>query len=576
MSNILINLTPRFWKDAVPSEADLPTGGNVIGDARTAEDTSVIYIWDGDAWNATGGGGGGDISGSGTATQIAVFSSSTGITSSSALSFTAALLSVIGGASLSTRLSFSASTSASGTALYRPDTNEMAISIAGSQVFRALAGAVSVTGDASVSGTLTANLLTGPYFTSATYTVSPNQKLFNIIPNFNVVTGAASNIFTLVAEPLLTVATGQTWGSFYGMATNTRRRSASDLGTLTNQYGFEASTGHLNTVDAGAVTTNSFGFQVRPNADAGTITNMYGFYFQAPSTGGTLTNLTGFYYGGPGGATNSSGLSDNTSPSGTNFLYQTGSAANLLTGALTTSALNVTGLTASKVVFTDGSKNLTSSGTVALNQGGTGQTTKAPAFDALSPMSASGDLIYGGTSGTGTRLVKGSDGQVLTLVSGLPAWAPAGGSVTYGTDLHWVNGFNGFGSTGTKIGKFSNVVQAVTTNGDITYASNPSNNGDTWTINHAGVYSIFLCLEPTSATAATYGISRNASSLTTNLISLTATEILGISATQPSLENGLGITVVLAISDVIRVQTNGTAMATGGTARQQFWIRRLI
>lgn len=68
------------------------------------------------------------------------------------------------------------------------------------------------------------------------------------------------------------------------------------------------------------------------------------------------------------------------------------------------------------------------SGTVPINKGGTGQTTKSAAFDALSPMSASGDLIYGGTSGTGTRLAKGTDGQVLTLASGLPTWAAAAAS----------------------------------------------------------------------------------------------------------------------------------------------------
>ncbi len=62
-------------------------------------------------------------------------------------------------------------------------------------------------------------------------------------------------------------------------------------------------------------------------------------------------------------------------------------------------------------------------GTLALGNGGTGQTTKAAAFDALSPMTTSGDVIYGGASGTGTRLAKGSDGQVLTLASGLPSWA---------------------------------------------------------------------------------------------------------------------------------------------------------
>lgn len=62
---------------------------------------------------------------------------------------------------------------------------------------------------------------------------------------------------------------------------------------------------------------------------------------------------------------------------------------------------------------------------VAITDGGTGASTKAGGFDALSPMSASGDIIYGGASGTGTRLVKGSDGNVLTLASGVPSWAAA-------------------------------------------------------------------------------------------------------------------------------------------------------
>lgn len=68
-------------------------------------------------------------------------------------------------------------------------------------------------------------------------------------------------------------------------------------------------------------------------------------------------------------------------------------------------------------------------GTVAIANGGTGQTAKAAAFDALSPMTASGDIIYGGASGTGTRLAKGSDGQVLTLSSGAPAWISPATSV---------------------------------------------------------------------------------------------------------------------------------------------------
>jgi hypothetical protein len=42
------------------------------------------------------------------------------------------------------------------------------------------------------------------------------------------------------------------------------------------------------------------------------------------------------------------------------------------------------------------------------------------------PLTTSGDILYRGASST-TRLAKGTDGQVLTLVSGLPAWGAAGG-----------------------------------------------------------------------------------------------------------------------------------------------------
>lgn len=45
------------------------------------------------------------------------------------------------------------------------------------------------------------------------------------------------------------------------------------------------------------------------------------------------------------------------------------------------------------------------------------------------PMTTSGDIIYGGTSGAPTRLAKGTDAQVLTLASGLPSWASVGGNL---------------------------------------------------------------------------------------------------------------------------------------------------
>lgn len=45
------------------------------------------------------------------------------------------------------------------------------------------------------------------------------------------------------------------------------------------------------------------------------------------------------------------------------------------------------------------------------------------------PMTTAGDIIVGGASGAPTRLPKGTDGQIMKMVSGAPAWAnESGGS----------------------------------------------------------------------------------------------------------------------------------------------------
>jgi len=47
------------------------------------------------------------------------------------------------------------------------------------------------------------------------------------------------------------------------------------------------------------------------------------------------------------------------------------------------------------------------------------------------PMSASGDIIYGGTSGAATTLAKSTDGKYLKLVSGLPSWQDVSGLTNF-------------------------------------------------------------------------------------------------------------------------------------------------
>jgi hypothetical protein len=87
----------------------------------------------------------------------------------------------------------------------------------------------------------------------------------------------------------------------------------------------------------------------------------------------------------------------------------------------------------------------TLSGTIAINKGGTGATTKTVAFDALSPMTTEGDIIYGGISGTGTRLSKGSNGTLLTMENNVPTWltsirATAGSSYNAAVGFSFLGG----------------------------------------------------------------------------------------------------------------------------------------
>lgn len=99
------------------------------------------------------------------------------------------------------------------------------------------------------------------------------------------------------------------------------------------------------------------------------------------------------------------------------------------TVSLTTSSdtVNIGSLTASRVVFTDSSKNLTSSGTVDLSQGGLGIASSSI---------SKGDIFYAATDTPTslTRLAIGATGRVLQVnSSSLPAWAQGSGGSGQGS-----------------------------------------------------------------------------------------------------------------------------------------------
>ena len=137
-------------------------------------------------------------------------------------------------------------------------------------------------------------------------------------------------------------------------------------------------------------------------------------------------------------------------------------------------------------------------GTVAIANGGTGQTTAGAAFNALSPITTAGDLILGDGANSATRLGIGANGYLLTSNGTTASWAAApaggvttfsagttgltpasatGGAVTLAGTLAVANG--GTGATNANDARTNLVAAASGTNNDITelYALNGTAGG---------------------------------------------------------------------------------------------------
>ena len=71
------------------------------------------------------------------------------------------------------------------------------------------------------------------------------------------------------------------------------------------------------------------------------------------------------------------------------------------------------------------------SATLAIGSGGTGQTTASAAFNALSPITTTGDLIIGNGTNSATRLAIGSNNTVLTSNGTTASWVAGSGFMVY-------------------------------------------------------------------------------------------------------------------------------------------------
>lgn len=199
--------------------------------------------------------------------------------------------------------------------------------------------------------------------------------------------------------------------------------------------------------------------------------------------GGTASTLSGLTLVAPNLGTPSSGVATNL----------TGTASALNIGGSSGSSTNLAGGTAGSLPYQ------TASGTTAMLPVGTnGQiqtlVSGLPAWvtsnSLVNPMTTLGDSIIGASSGTASRLPIGTTNQVMTVVSGSPAWAndaynPASVAITGGT------------ITGTTIG--GNTITSGT--GTLTIAAAKTLTASN-TLSLSGTDSTVMTFPTTSATIA--------------------------------------------------------------------------
>lgn len=247
-----------------------------------------------------------------------------------------------------------------------------------------LTGDVSANGPGSVAATV--NTVGG--------STAANIHTAELAANAATALNTASTIMARdgAGQVAATTFTGNLTGNVTG---NTSGTAASITGNLTGDV---TSTGMATTIAAGAVTDTKVASGISASKISGNIT-------------GNAANVTGtvaIANGGTGQTTQQAAMDAlaGTQSSG-KYLRSDGTHTTLTTlqaADVPTLNQNTTG-TASNVT-----------GTVAIANGGTGQTTKTAAFDALSPNTTKADItVHNGTNNV--RIGVGTDGQVLTADS---------------------------------------------------------------------------------------------------------------------------------------------------------------
>ena len=212
---------------------------------------------------------------------------------------------------------------------------------------------------------------------------------------------------------------------------------------------------------------------------------------------------------------------------------------------------------------------------VSITNGGTGQTSASAAFNALSPITSTGDLILGNGTNSATRLPIGTNGYVLTSDGTTASWQviPTTGVTSFQTSLSGLlpsTSTTGAVTLSGTLGEISGGTgQTTYTTGDILYASATN----TLSKLAAGTNGYVLTLAggvPTWAAAASSGVTSFSGGSTGLTPSSPTTGAVTLGGTLATGNGGTGLTSFTANGAVYAsstsVLTTGTLpIASGGT-----------